>query len=212
MTNGSRTWRKRRRRCRARSRSACDQPQNLAGRKFWRSAGSHPACHCSSLSGLPTNCGAPFSTLPESLTSFTIRLRAHPSAFHSHFLSAHNTGTVFLKKILWITFSSVFLTMEPSQEPRFLSQMMMGLSSSLPLFVVPHTAPPTPPKSKRDWEDDSTAFLDGFVWGEVSCQQHEQLDTAAVARNFIEDWGGISIDPCVHLGSSSVQSTQNAEV
>jgi hypothetical protein len=29
---------------------------------------------------------------------------------------------------------------------------------------VPHTAPPTPPKSKRDWEDDSTAFLDGFVW------------------------------------------------
>ncbi len=29
---------------------------------------------------------------------------------------------------------------------RFLSQMMMGSSSSLPLFIVPHTAPPTPPK------------------------------------------------------------------
>jgi hypothetical protein len=25
------------------------------------------ACHCGSPSGLPTNCGAPFSTLPESL-------------------------------------------------------------------------------------------------------------------------------------------------
>jgi hypothetical protein len=35
------------------------------------------ACHCSSPSGLPTNCGAPFSTLLESLTSFTVHLRAH---------------------------------------------------------------------------------------------------------------------------------------
>jgi hypothetical protein len=26
------------------------------------------ACHCGSPSGLPTNCGAPFSTLPKSLT------------------------------------------------------------------------------------------------------------------------------------------------
>jgi hypothetical protein len=58
--------------------------------------------------------------------------RAHLPAFHSHFLTAHNTGTVFLKKILWITFCSVFLTMEPSQEPSFLSQMMMGSSSWLP--------------------------------------------------------------------------------
>jgi hypothetical protein len=33
------------------------------------------------------------------------------------------------------------------------------------------------------------------------------IDTAAVARNFIEDRGGISIDPSAHLGSSSVQST-----
>jgi hypothetical protein len=40
----------------------------------------------------------------------------------------------------------VFLTMEPSQELRFLSQMMMGSSSSLPLVIVPHRAPPTPPK------------------------------------------------------------------
>jgi len=48
--------------------------------------------------------------------------------------------------------------------------MMMGSSSLLPLFIVPHTASPTPPKSKRDWEDDCTTFLDGFVGGEVSCQ------------------------------------------
>jgi hypothetical protein len=49
--------------------------------------------------------------------------------------------------------------MEPSQKTGFLSQMMMGSSSSLPLFIVPHTAPLAPPKSKRDWEDDSTALL-----------------------------------------------------
>jgi hypothetical protein len=51
--------------------------------------------------------------------------------------------------------------MEPSQEPSFLSEMMMmmGSSSSLPLFIVPHKAPPAPPKSKRDWKDDSTALL-----------------------------------------------------
>jgi hypothetical protein len=49
--------------------------------------------------------------------------------------------------------------MEPSQEPSFLSQMMVGSSSSLPLFIVPHTAPPTPPKSKRDWKDDGTTLL-----------------------------------------------------
>ncbi len=45
------------------------------------------------------------------VSSFTFVLtRAHLPAFHSHFLTAHNTGTVFLKKILSITFSSVFLT------------------------------------------------------------------------------------------------------
>jgi len=49
--------------------------------------------------------------------------------------------------------------MEPSQEPSFLAQMMMGLSSALPFFIVPHTSPPAPPKSKRDWKDDSTALL-----------------------------------------------------
>jgi hypothetical protein len=51
--------------------------------------------------------------------------------------------------------------MEPSQEPSFLSLMMMGSSSSLPLFIVPHTKLPAPPKSKskRDWENDSRALL-----------------------------------------------------
>jgi hypothetical protein len=50
--------------------------------------------------------------------------------------------------------------MEPSQEPSFLSLMMMGSSSSLPLFILPHTAPPAPPKSKRDWKNDSTALFE----------------------------------------------------
>jgi hypothetical protein len=36
---------------------------------------------------------------------------------------------------------------------------MMGSSSSLPSFIVLHTAPPAPSKSKRDWKDDSTALL-----------------------------------------------------
>ncbi len=49
--------------------------------------------------------------------------------------------------------------MEPFQEPSFLSQMMMGSRSSLPLYIVPHTTPLTPPKSKRDWKDDSTTLL-----------------------------------------------------
>jgi hypothetical protein len=49
--------------------------------------------------------------------------------------------------------------MELSQEPSFLSHMMMGLSSALPLFIVPYAAPPAPPKPKRDWKDDSIALL-----------------------------------------------------
>jgi hypothetical protein len=49
--------------------------------------------------------------------------------------------------------------MEPSQEPSFLTQMMIGSSSSLPLSIVLHTAPPAPLKSKRDWKVDSTALL-----------------------------------------------------
>ena len=49
--------------------------------------------------------------------------------------------------------------MEPSQEPSFLSLMMMGSSSSLPLFILPHTALPAPPKFKRDWKNDSTVLL-----------------------------------------------------
>ncbi len=51
-------------------------------------------------------------------------------------------------------------TVSRAKFPSFLSLMMMGSSSSLPLFnIVPHTAPPAPPKSKRDWKNDSTALL-----------------------------------------------------
>jgi hypothetical protein len=37
--------------------------------------------------------------------------------------------------------------------------MMMGSSSSLPLIIAPHIAPPAPPKSKRDWKNVFTALL-----------------------------------------------------
>jgi len=78
--------------------------------------------------------------------------------------------------------------MEPSQEPGYLSQIMMGSSSSLPLFIVPHTAPPAPSKSKRDWKDDSTALLmDLFEEKFLTNTMKSLIDTAAVARNFIED-------------------------
>jgi len=42
------------------------------------------SCHCSSPSGLPTNCGALFSTLPESLRSLTDHLPAQLPILHSH--------------------------------------------------------------------------------------------------------------------------------
>jgi len=35
----------------------------------------------------------------------------------------------------------------------------MGSDSSLPLSIVLHITPPTPPKSKRDWKDDFTTLL-----------------------------------------------------
>ncbi len=55
--------------CRSKSRSAPYRPQNVAGTQ------PMSASHCSSPSGLPTSCGASFSTLPES-TSFIVQLRA----------------------------------------------------------------------------------------------------------------------------------------
>jgi hypothetical protein len=57
-----------------------DLPQNLAGRKSGLSGPPHPAdvcLPCGSPSGLPTNCGTPFSTLPESLTSLAVHLSAN---------------------------------------------------------------------------------------------------------------------------------------
>jgi hypothetical protein len=78
--------------------------------------------------------------------------------------------------------------MEPPQEPGFLSQIMMGSSSSLPLFIEPHTAPLAPSKSKRDWKDDSTALLmDLFEEKFLTNTMKSLIDTAAEARNFIED-------------------------
>jgi hypothetical protein len=72
------------------------------------------ACHCSSPSGLPTNCGAPFSTLLESLTSFTVHLRAHscsPACIPQPFFSLHTIqAPCFSKKIFE---SHFFLSFSP---------------------------------------------------------------------------------------------------
>jgi hypothetical protein len=74
---------------------------------------------------------------------------------------------------------------------------------------VPHTPLTAPSKSKKDWKDDSTALLMDLVEEKFLANSMKSfIDTAAVARNFIEDRGGISnIDPSAHLGSSSVQSS-----
>ncbi len=84
--------------CRARSRSARDQQQNLAGRKSRRSARPYPADIYLPL-WLPFRRAhelrRPFSTVPESLTSFTVHLRAHPCShtcipFHRHLLTGQH--------------------------------------------------------------------------------------------------------------------------
>jgi hypothetical protein len=76
--------------CRVRSRSARDQPQNMAGRNpdvRLGAPGRHlSACHCRSPSGPPTNCGACLALCPSlSLVSpFTfVLIRAHLPTFHS---------------------------------------------------------------------------------------------------------------------------------
>ncbi len=88
---------------------------------------------------------------------------------------------------------------------------MMGSRSSLPLFIVPHTAPPAPPKSKRDWKNDSTALLMDLFEEKFLANSMNSLTQQQWQEIFIEDGGGISIDASAHLGSSSVQSTQNAK-
>jgi hypothetical protein len=93
----------------ARQTAAREADRPVIGHKTWQAENpdvllgrTRPtsASHCSSPSGLPTNCGAPFSTLPESLTSFTVHLRADPCSLASipfAIFSLHtNTGTAFL--------------------------------------------------------------------------------------------------------------------
>jgi len=64
--------------------------------------------------------------------------------------------------------------------------MVMDSSSSLPLSIVPHTAPPAPPKSKRDWKDGSTVLLMD-LFEKFLANSMNSLTQQAVARNFIED-------------------------
>jgi hypothetical protein len=128
----------------AESRSACAKPQNLAGRKPWRVLGrtrlrcSFPAC--------PRTAVLRLALCPSvsRVSVFTFVLtRLHSIAI----FSVHTIHALCFSKKFFESHFLVFLTMEPSQELRLLSQMMMmGSSSSLPLFIVPHTAPPTPPK------------------------------------------------------------------
>ncbi len=59
------------------------------------------ACHCTSLPACPRTAALRLALCPSlsRVSSFTFVLqRAHLPAFHSHFLTAHNTSTVFLKK------------------------------------------------------------------------------------------------------------------
>jgi hypothetical protein len=64
---------------------------------------------------------------------------------------------------------------------------MMGLSSALPLFIVPHTTPLAPPKSKRDCKDDSTALLMDLFEEKFLANSMNNLTQKPVARNFIKD-------------------------
>ncbi len=173
--------------CRARSRSPRDQPQNLAGGKSRRSARPHPVDVC-----VPTNCGAPFSTLPESLMSFTVHRRAHLPAFHSHFLTAHNIGTVFLN----FSLNHIFFFLTAHKYTHRVSQFF---SLNQIFFCLSHYG--TVSRAKFPVRDDDDGFklftslvhcasqstssstqtqerlerwfysiVDGFVWGKVSCQ------------------------------------------
>jgi hypothetical protein len=78
--------------------------------------------------------------------------------------------------------------------------MMMGSSSSLPLFIVPHTTPPAPPKSKRDWKNVSTALLMDLFEEKFLANSLNSLTQQQWQEIFIEDGGGISIDPLRTLG------------
>ncbi len=92
--------------CRARSRSARDQPQKLSGRKSRRSTRPHLARLPGTVAPLPAcpRTEALRLTLCPCLSRvspFTVVLtRGHLPAFHSHLLTAHNTGTVFLNFFL----------------------------------------------------------------------------------------------------------------
>ncbi len=74
-----------------------------------------------------------------------------------------------------------------------------------------HTAPPLPPKSKKDWNEDFTTLLMDLLEKKLSCQEHEQRDTTVMVGNFNKNQRGISIDPFMYLGSRSVQSTPDME-
>jgi hypothetical protein len=76
---------------------------------------------------------------------------------------------------------------------------------------VPHTALPAPPKSKRDWKNDSTAWLidlfeEKFLANSMNSLTQQQRQEVSLK---IEE--AFPLTPLRTWGSSSVQSTQNAE-
>jgi hypothetical protein len=77
---------------------------------------------------------------------------------------------VFLKSFIWITFSSVFLTMEPAQELSFLFLMMMGSSYLLPFVHCASHSTFSSTQIQERLEKWFYSMVDRFVWGEVSCQ------------------------------------------
>jgi hypothetical protein len=90
--------------------------------------------------------------------------------------------------------------------------MMVGSSSSLPLFIVPHTAHPAPPKSQeRLKKNDSTALLMDLFEEKFPANSMNSLTQQQWQEILLKIEEAFSIDPSAHLGSSSIQSTKNAE-
>jgi hypothetical protein len=105
---------------------------------------------------------------------------------HSHFLTANCTHIVCFSKFFFLNhiFFIIFLTMEPFQEPSFLSQMMMTTSgSSLPLSILPHTQHRLFHRKIGKMIDFTTLLMD-LLKKKLLCQQHEQLDTIVMVGNF----------------------------
>ncbi len=116
----------------------------LLGRTRLATAAPFPACPRTAVLRLAL-CPSVSRVLP-----FTFVLnRLHSIAIFSvHTIQALCFSNFFSKNHIFFCLSH-HGTVSIAKFPSFLYLMMMGSSCSLPLFIVPCTAPPAPPKSKR---------------------------------------------------------------